>query len=111
MRRNTEARREWAPTEHGRDERGLQRRVTRGLKWTLIDTWGSQMLAFVVFAILARLLGPIEFGLVSLAAVFVALGQLFVDEGLGDAVIQRASLTRRQLDTAFWATVVTGLLL
>ncbi len=107
----SQADREWTPTEHGRDARGLGRKVTRGLMWTLIDTWGSQLLAFVIFAILARLLDPLDFGLVALAAVFVALGQLFVDQGLGDAVIQRASLTRRQLDTAFWATLATGSLL
>lgn len=103
----------WTPTAHGQDGTGggLQRRVARGLMWTLIDTWGSQLLAFVVFAILARLIDPVDFGLVTLAAVFVALGQLFVDEGLGDAVIQRPTLTTRQLDTAFWATLLTGALI
>ncbi len=102
---------DWTPTEHGRDERGLRRRVTSGLKWTLLDTWGSQVLAFVTFALLARLLHPVDFGLVALAAVFVAFGQVFVDQGLGDAVIQRAALTKRQLDSAFWATLVTGILI
>ncbi len=89
----------------------MQKRVARGLLWTLIDTWGSQLLGLVVFAILAHLLEPVDFGLVALAAVFVALGQLFADQGLGDAVIQRRELTRRQLDTAFWAALATGVLL
>jgi O-antigen/teichoic acid export membrane protein len=99
---------DWVPKEHGRDRRGLQRRVVRGLTWTLIDTWGSQLLGLVIFAILAHLLQPEDFGLVALAAVFVALGQLFADQGLGDAVVQRPSLTRRQLDTVFWAAMATG---
>ncbi len=102
---------EWIPSEHGRDKRGLQKRVARGLMWTLLDTWGSQFLALVIFALLARLLQPVDFGLVALAAVFVALGQLLVDQGLGDAVIQRRSLTRQQLNTAFWAALLTGSLL
>lgn len=102
---------EWAPSKHGREGGNLQKRVARGLMWTVIDTWGSQLLALLVFAILARLLQPVDFGLVALAAVFVALGQLFVDQGLGDAVIQRPTLTRQQLSTAFWAALVTGTLL
>src|SRR5918994_2556683 len=101
----------WSPTAHGTDRKDLRKRVARGLTWTLIDTWGSQLLALVIFALLAQILQPVDFGLVALAAVFVALGQLFVDQGLGDAVIQRDELTRRQLVTAFWATMLTGTLL
>src|SRR6188508_1045055 len=101
----------WTPSEHGEESGALQKRVARGLTWTLNDTWGSQLLALLIFAMLARLLNPADFGLVALAAVFVALGQLFADQGLGDAVIQRRVLTRLQLDTAFWAAMATGGLL
>jgi O-antigen/teichoic acid export membrane protein len=89
----------------------MQKRVARGLLWTLIDTWGGQLLGLIIFAILAHLLEPVDFGLVALAAIFVALGQLLSDQGLGDAVIQRRELTRRQLDTAFWAALATGIAL
>lgn len=89
----------------------MQKRVARGLLWTLIDTWGGQLLGLVIFVILANLLQVVDFGLVALAAVFVALGQLLSDQGLGDAVIQRRELTRRQLDTAFWAALATGIVL
>ena len=102
---------EWRPTDHGAATGGLQGRVARGLTWTLIDTWGSQLLGLVVFVLLARLLTEIDFGLVTAAAVFVGFAQLFVDQGLGDAVVQRPTLTRRQLDSAFWASIATGALI
>ncbi len=101
----------WEPTDHAQERGGLQKRVVRGLRWTLIDTWGSQLLGLLVFLILSRLLGVGDVGLVALAAAFVALAQLFVDLGLGDALIQRLTLTRGQIDTAFWAAVGTGSLL
>jgi PST family polysaccharide transporter len=98
----------WVPTEHGRGTGALQQRVARGLTWTLLDTWGTQLLGLLVFVILARLLDQVAFGLVALAAVFVAFAQLFVDQGLGDALIQRRSVSRSQIDTAFWVAVLTG---
>ena len=101
----------WLPSDHEQEAGALQKRVARGLTWTLIDTWGSQLLGLIVFVLLARLLDADDFGLVALAAVFVALAQLLVDQGLGDALIQRPSLTRSQIDTAFWVAVVTGVLL
>lgn len=102
---------EWLPAEHGTDNVDLRRRVARGVSWTLIDNWGRQVLGLVVFVIVARLLEPEDFGLVALAAVFVAFAQVFVDQGLGDALVQRRQLTRSHIDTAFWVAVVSGALL
>jgi O-antigen/teichoic acid export membrane protein len=101
----------WVPPDHGSESGGLHRRVARGLKWTLIDNWGSQIVALGIFLLLASLLQPVDFGLVALAAVFVQFAQIFVDQGLGDAIIQRKSLTRTQIDTAFWIAMGTGLAL
>ena len=102
---------EWRPSDHADRSGGLQGRVARGLTWTLLDTWGSQVLGLVVFVLLARLLTQADFGLVAFAAIFVSFAQLLVDQGLGDAVVQRPTLTRRQLDTAFWASLAAGVLI
>ena len=101
----------WLPSAHGSERGGLQGRLARGLSWTVIQSWGVQGITFLVFVVLARLLAPSDFGLVALAAVFVAFAQLVVDQGLGDALIHRAEVTRRQIDTAFWASMATGALL
>lgn len=101
----------WHPQHREKRERALQRRVARGLTWTVVDTWGRQVLNLAVFVVLVRLLTEADFGVVALAAVFVALAQILVDQGLGDAVIQRREITRSHVDTAFWVAVVTGVLL
>lgn len=85
--------------------------MTRGLGWTIIDQWGRQGLSLLIFAILANLLFPVDFGLVALASVFVGFAQIFVDQGLGDALVQRRTLTRGHIDTAFWVAIATGALL
>jgi PST family polysaccharide transporter len=82
--------------------------VARGLTWTIAELWGRQGLNLLVFIVLARLLVPADFGLVALASVFVALAQVVVDQGLGDALIQRRQITRSHVDTAFWVALVTG---
>lgn len=105
------SRREWMPSDHSTGKGGLQGRFARGMAWTLLDTWGSQILALIVFALLARLVTKVDFGLVAAAAIFVSFAGLLVDQGLGDAVIQRRTLTRRQLDTAFWASLLTGIII
>ena len=99
---------DWAPVDHGQETDALRPRVARGITWTVAELWGRQALNLAVFAVLTRLLTAADFGLVALATVFVSFAQLVVDQGLGDALIQRREVTRRHLDTAFWAAVVTG---
>ncbi|HEX6654949.1 MAG TPA: oligosaccharide flippase family protein, partial [Candidatus Limnocylindria bacterium] len=101
----------WVPADHDSEQPGLRRQVARGLTWTFIHTWGGQLLSLIVFLVLARLVTVNDFGLVAYAALFVALAQLLIDQGFGDAIIQRPSVTRGHIDTAFWVAVVTGTLL
>jgi O-antigen/teichoic acid export membrane protein len=101
---------EWVPETRDTGP-GLQRRVARGLSWTVVDIWGRQALNLLVFLVLARLLVPEDFGLVALAMVFVLFAQIIVDQGLGDALIQRREVTRGHIDTAFWVALANGSLL
>jgi polysaccharide transporter, PST family len=100
--------RDWVPAAHGTQSGGMQQRFARGLTWTFIDNWGSQLVGIIIFVLLARLLTKVDFGLVADAMVFIGFAQIFVDQGLGDALIQRRELTRAAIDTAFWVAIVTG---
>ena len=44
-----------------------------------IQSWGTQVVTFLVFTLLARLLDPKAFGLIALAGVFIAFVQVFLD--------------------------------
>ena len=104
-------RQEWLPAEHGTDNRNLRRRVERGLIWAIADSWGRQLLALAVFIVIARLVSQADVGLVALAAVFVTFAQIFVDQGLSDALVQRRALSRAHIDTAFWISMGVSIVL
>ena len=85
--------------------------IARGLAWAAVERWARNALAFVVYFALARLLAPEFFGLIALAGVFVAFLQIFVTQGLGTALIQRADVRDEHLDTAFWISLGLGVAL
>jgi O-antigen/teichoic acid export membrane protein len=89
----------------------LRQKAVKGVVWTAIGNWGSQLISFVVFFLLARLLSPEVFGLVALSSVFFAFMQVFLDQGFGQALVQRQTLEREHLDTAFWTNFGIGILL
>lgn len=89
----------------------LRREATQAAFWGVAQKWGHHGVRLVVFVVLARLLGPDSFGLVALASVFIMLGETLVDQGFGEALVQREHIGRAHLDSAFWASVATGLAL
>jgi O-antigen/teichoic acid export membrane protein len=92
----------------GRRVGSLAAPVLRGLGWKA----GSQAVELgtrtVVAVVLARLLGPREFGLAGMAVAFSGLGQAFADAAVTSAVVQRRDLTDVDRSTAFWISLGAG---
>jgi O-antigen/teichoic acid export membrane protein len=89
----------------------LRAKAINGVVWSATQTWGVRVISFLVMIALARLVAPEAFGLVAYASVFIALAQIFVDQGFSDAIVQFSKLDRGHLDTAFWISVLIGCLL
>lgn len=89
----------------------LREKAVKGVGWSIVQRWGREAVSLLTFVILSRLLKPEAFGLVALAMVFTAAVEVFLDQGLGAAIVQRADLERAHLDTAFWISIVTGSML
>jgi PST family polysaccharide transporter len=86
----------------------LRAAAARGVGWSALQASASRLLSAVVFVLLARLLEPDAFGVVAVASVFVAFMTVLVDQGFSQALVQRPSLDREHLDTAFWANLAAS---
>lgn len=89
----------------------LRQKAAQGVAWSVVQKWGREVITFITFVVLSRLLPPDAFGLVAMAAVFTAFIEIFLDQGFGAAIIQRSDLESEHLDSAFWTNVGMGLLL
>jgi O-antigen/teichoic acid export membrane protein len=61
--------------------------------------------------VLARLLNPLDFGLLGMVTAFTGVLSLFRDFGLSAAAIQHATVTEEQSSTLFWINVLAGAML
>ncbi len=84
------------------------RRVLGPMLWSTLSSTGGQVVTFIVFVTLARLLGSRDFGLVALAALIVDLMQVVSAGGVTEAVVQRPELREQEADTAFWLNLGVG---
>jgi PST family polysaccharide transporter len=86
----------------------LRKKVIHGAKWTVIQEIIGQALDFSIIIILARLLDPKDFGVITIATVIIAAIEPLVSQGLGVAIIQKKEIEKEHLDTAFWSTFIFG---
>jgi PST family polysaccharide transporter len=90
---------------------GFGRRAVKGSLWATFDGWATEALSLVVFLVLARLLGPGEFGLVAIALGFTAVAAHLTAYTTGEVLIQKQDLTDADCDAVFWVTVLAAGLL
>ncbi|RAN64314.1 oligosaccharide flippase family protein, partial [Dolosigranulum pigrum] len=65
----------------------------KGILYTAIGKYSLVIIQLFVQAILARLLVPEEFGIVSAINIFLVFFQLLSDFGIGAAIVQNKDLT------------------
>ena len=88
----------------------LRQKAVRGAAWSTIENWAGQGMSFLVFLILARILGPADFGLVALASVYVLVVQTLIRQGFAEAILQVKDLEDEHLDVAFWTNFAVSML-
>ena len=70
--------------------------------WDFTGQIAGQLVAFVISIILARLLSPSVFGLLAMVNVIVGISSVFMDVGLGGALIQRKEVSDEHYGTVFF---------
>lgn len=83
--------------------------------WRFAEQCGAQGVNFIVTIILARMLAPNDYGVVAILTVFISILNVFVDSGMGNALIQKKNADNIDFSTVFyfnivWCTFLYGIL-
>lgn len=75
----------------------LDRSLLAGVAWTGAAKWSTQILSWAITILVARILTPSDFGLVTMATVFLSIVMMLSEFGVGVAVITLRELPDKQL--------------
>ena len=89
----------------------IKRKTLAGLFWTFAERIGAQLIGFVVSIVLARLLFPEEYGVISIVFVIINLCNVFVDSGFAQALIQNKDADDVDFSSVFYFSFVVSVLL
>lgn len=89
----------------------LKKRTITSLIWKFLERAGNQVVLLLVQIVMARLLSPEDFGFLAIMLVFVNLGNVFVQSGLGSALVQNPDVDEVDYSTVFWISLVLSLVI
>jgi O-antigen/teichoic acid export membrane protein len=72
------------------------------VKWSYAASLGERAFGAIFAVILAALLGPRDFGIISIAVIYISFLQMFLDQGFVAALIQKKKLEPQHLNSVFW---------
>ncbi len=70
--------------------------------WRFAERCGAQFVTVIVSIVLARILSPKDYGQIALITVFTTIMQVFVDSGLGLALIQKKDADELDFSSVFY---------
>ncbi|WP_395015901.1 lipopolysaccharide biosynthesis protein [Robinsoniella peoriensis] len=89
----------------------VKKKTISNLMWRFAERCGAQGVSFIVSIILARLLAPDIYGTVALITVITTILQVFVDSGMGNALIQKKNADDLDYSTVFYFNFVVCIIL
>lgn len=92
----------------GAGEKSIYHHMARGAAFTLVMRWALRLIGLISTLILARLLAPSDFGIISMAAITHGLIDMFADTGVSMLMIRSKDQSRDFLDTSWTVKLLQG---
>ena len=89
----------------------MKSKTINSLFWKLLERFGVSGVQFVLQILLARLLDPEHYGVLSIMIIFTTLANVFVQNGFNTALIQNKDVTEEDYSSVFWVSLsIAGVL-
>ncbi len=89
----------------------LKGKVASGLAWKFGERIIAQGISFIISTILARILMPEMYGTISLVLIFINLANVFITNGLGEALIRKKDADDTDFSTVFYCSLLVSIIL
>lgn len=94
-----------------RETRISNKMVAKSLFLKFMERCGSQLSSFIISMILARILLPEDYGVLSILLIFITISQVFVQSGLGMALIQKKDADNKDFSAVFYVSLIIAVVI
>ena len=91
--------------------KSAKKTVLKSLIWKLMERTGVQGVQFILQIVLARILSPDDYGVISLITIFIALANVFIQSGFNTALIQKKNANEEDFSSVFYLSLLVAVIL
>lgn len=88
----------------------LKTRTVNAMKWSYLSMFVGLALQLFFAAVLSRLLTKEQFAVWAIAAILQRFGQFITDLGVGQAIVQKKTLSQEDIRAGFTGSMILGIL-
>lgn len=92
-------------------ETGMKDKIVSGLFWKLVENGGAQGIQALISIVLARLLSPEEYGVISIITIFITVINVIVQNGFSTALIQKKESDSVDFSSVFYFDLLVALVM
>ena len=81
------------------------------LLWKFAERISAQVITLIVSVVLARILNPSDYGTVAIVTIFITIANVFVSDGLGNALIQKKNADALDYSTVLYFNIAFSIFL
>lgn len=85
--------------------------TAKNLFWKLSEKMGSQIINFIITIVLARILGPSEYGVVALISIFITFATVMVQDGFNVTLIRRKDIDDDEFKSSLYFSLLISAIL
>ncbi|WP_288222139.1 lipopolysaccharide biosynthesis protein [uncultured Clostridium sp.] len=85
--------------------------VIKSLIWKVMERTGVQGIQFIIQIVLARILSPNDYGIISLITIFIALANVFIQSGFNTALIQKKNVKEEDFSSVFYLSLTIAIII
>ena len=90
-------------------QRSLDQSFVKGVAWTGVSRWSAQAVTWIATLVVARILTPTDFGIFSIAMLYLGFLALITEFGVGSAVVYLRELDNNHIAQLNSLAVLMGL--
>lgn len=92
-------------------DKSIKTKAISGAIWKFMERVGAQTVSMIVAIVLARLLSPADYSVISIVSIFFTFANVFISGGFNTALIQKKDADREDYSSALFLSISVALLL
>ncbi len=80
----------------------VKQKTVKGMIWKFLENGGTQGIQFITSVVLARLLDPTDYSVLTIIVIFVSIATVFASRGFSNALVQNRESGELEYSTVFY---------